>query len=85
MFSLGTHFFSNFGLVLFLVFFAFDTAPMFHPKPRLLVNVRVYIIFIVGQFDLVPFGVIKRLGHGCYGAFGRGRGAGSMIATANKD
>lgn len=45
--------------VLGFVVFALNAAPVFHPEPRFPVNVRMDVIFVVGQFNLVPFGIIK--------------------------
>jgi len=39
---------------------------MLHAKPRFTVDVRVDIIFVIAQFDIVPLGIIKALGHLSY-------------------
>ena len=61
----STHLRQDLRLVLFFIIFAFDPTPMLETKPAFLVNVGMNIVLVVGQFNLVPLGIVKgQLGHG---------------------
>lgn len=56
----------NLFLVSFFCLFTLDAASMFHAKPRFLVDIGMHIVFIVTELNIVPFRIVKRLGHGAF-------------------
>ena len=63
-----THLLMNLLFISFLPFFSFNTRSMLHTEPRFLVNIGMYLFrLIIRNFNIIPFGVIKWLAHGCYG------------------
>ena len=76
-----THLLTNLLLVLLLPLFPLHATAMLHSKPRLAINVGMDVIFVVGQFDVVPFRVIEWLAHGLGVCLVRGVGWGQLRTT----
>ena len=61
--TIYTHLVVNFLLISFLSVLPLHTTAVLHAEPRLFVDIGVDVVLIVGQFDVIPFGVVEGLAH----------------------
>jgi hypothetical protein len=61
--TIYTHLVVNFLLISLLSILPLHTTAVLHAEPRIFVDIGVDVVLIVGQFDVIPFGVVEGLAH----------------------